>query len=75
MKSQQKGDEEVATALNGSEGPHSGAAEPTLPPEVQERLGDELRKHYASLVAMPLPGRFLELLEQLAKSEDDGGKT
>lgn len=46
--------------------------EPKLPPEVQQKLGDELRKHYASLVALPLPDRFLELLNELAKSEDEG---
>lgn len=46
--------------------------ESKLPPEVQQKLGDELRKHYASLVALPLPDRFLELLNELAKSEDEG---
>lgn len=47
------------------------ATDPKLPPEVQEKLGDELRKYYASLVSMPLPERFIELLDRLAKSEDD----
>lgn len=51
------------------------AMDPSLPPEVQERIGDELRKHYAQLIAQPLPDRFIELLTELAESEEERGQS
>ena len=40
-----------------------------LPPEAQDAIGRKLRAHYGELVEQPLPDKFRDLLEQLAKSE------
>lgn len=74
MKSDRKGDE-LSAEIAAEAVSDMDLPDPKLPPEVQEKLGEELRKHYAALVAMPLPDRFVELLNQLAKSEDDGGES
>lgn len=71
MKSDRKGGEGVCGLSQMAEPVEGDGVEPTLTPEVQERLGQELRKHYASLISMPLPDRFVELLNELAKSEED----
>lgn len=74
MKSDRKGGEGVCGLPQMADPLELDGAEPTLTPEVQERLGQELRKHYASLISMPLPDRFLELLNKLAKSEEDSSE-
>lgn len=68
-------EEELKTGIQtgGEASFETDGGEPTLPREVQERIGDELRKHYAQLVAQPLPDRFIELLNELAESEDESG--
>ena len=40
-----------------------------LPPEAQDAIGRRLRSVYGELVAEPLPDKFRELLDRLAKSE------
>ncbi len=47
---------------------------PMLSPEVQRALGTRIRAAYGELVREPLPDKFKELLEQLAKSEKPSGK-
>lgn len=42
-------------------------SEVRLPPEVQGELGRQLRQVYGKLLAEPLPDKFTQLLEQLAK--------
>lgn len=47
-----------------------------LPPEVQGRLGEELRRSYSKLVSEELPDKFQKLLDQLGRaSKSDGDKT
>jgi len=44
-------------------------ADAILNPEVQGRIGRELRRTYADLVAQPLPDKLSQLLEQLAQTD------
>jgi RNA polymerase sigma-70 factor (ECF subfamily) len=46
---------------------------PTLTPEVQARLGLELRNLFAEMSAEPLPERFSELLRRLEETERQPG--
>jgi hypothetical protein len=48
----------------------SGAEHP-LSPIVQEEIGRRLRAVYGKLAAEPLPDKFVKLLQELAKADDD----
>ena len=47
-------------------------AEANLPSEAQGLIGHQLRQEYRRILAEPLPDKFGQLLEQLAKSETAG---
>jgi len=47
----------------------NGSATPTLAPEVQALIGDQLRAMYEDLVNQPLPDRFAELLKELDETD------
>jgi Anti-sigma factor NepR len=40
-----------------------------LPPEIQNQLGKQLRQVYGKMLAEPMPDKFAQLLQQLAKTE------
>lgn len=64
---QQKGGTEVeaGAAKNGlKEKPHI-----VLPREAQGRIGQHLRRVYGEILSEPLPDKFSQLLESLAKTE------
>ncbi len=44
-------------------------SKPTLSPEIQSKIGDQLRTMYEDLKAEPIPDRFVELLKQLDKPQ------
>jgi hypothetical protein len=41
-----------------------------LPSELQGQIGQRLREAYNELIVEPVPDRFVQLLQQLKKSED-----
>jgi len=41
-----------------------------LPAELQGQIGQRLREAYNELISEPVPDRFVELLQQLKKRED-----
>jgi len=64
---QQKDERQVdaGAARNGSkETPHV-----VLPREAQGRIGQHLRRVYGEILSEPLPDKFSQLLESLAKTE------
>jgi hypothetical protein len=46
-------------------------AKPTLSPDIQAKIGKQLRAYYAGLIEPP-PQRFVELLRKLEGSKDEG---
>lgn len=46
-------------------------SKPSLSPEIQAKIGKQLRAYYAGLIEPP-PERFVELLRKLEKPADDG---
>jgi Anti-sigma factor NepR len=48
-----------------------GKTSASLGPEIQARIGSQLRAYYAGLIE-PTPDRFVELLRQLDKPGDKG---
>lgn len=43
------------------------AGDTSLPPEIQGKIGKELRQVYGRMLAEPLPPKFGKLLEELGK--------
>lgn len=41
-----------------------------LAPAIQGKLGSKLREQYGVLLSEPLPNKFSDLLDQLARSEE-----
>lgn len=41
-----------------------------LAPAIQGKLGSKLREQYGVLLSEPLPNKFTDLLDQLARSEE-----
>lgn len=46
-------------------------AKPSLSPDIQAKIGKQLRAYYAGLIEPP-PERFVELLRKLDKATDEG---
>jgi hypothetical protein len=46
-------------------------AKPSLGPDIQAKIGKQLRAYYAGLIEPP-PERFVELLRKLDKATDEG---
>lgn len=44
-----------------------------IPAELQGQIGQRLREVYNELIGEPVPDRFVQLLQQLKKSEDQSG--
>jgi hypothetical protein len=42
-----------------------------LPSELQGQIGQRLREAYNELIVEPVPDRFVQLLQQLKKREDE----
>ncbi len=53
----------------------SKSENPGLKPEIQEKLGQKLKEVYADVVNEPVPDRFLDLLNQLEKSDNPDKKS
>ena len=49
------------------------ALQPPLPMELQGQIGQRLREAYNELVSEPVPDRFIQLLQQLKKREEEQG--
>lgn len=65
MRQKDKKDVEArAEKLGSKDDPHV-----TLPREAQGRIGQHLRRVYGEILSEPLPDRFSQLLESLAKTE------
>lgn len=45
------------------------ASRVSLPKEAQGRIGQHLRRVYSDILSEPLPDKFAQLLDELAKSE------
>lgn len=43
--------------------------EKVLKPAIQEQLGQALQEAYSDIIQQPVPDRFLELLNQLERTE------
>lgn len=56
-------------AEQSKDGNKSGLAGATLPTEIRGELGRQLRQVYGEMLAEPLPDKFSQLLNDLAKSE------
>lgn len=56
-------------AEQSKDGSKSSLAGATLPTEIRGELGRQLRQVYGELLAEPLPDKFSQLLNDLAKSE------
>ena len=56
------------TAMNIDELQELSAAETNL----EEMIGDRLRRYYATRLSQPLPDKFVDLLRHLAKKEAEG---
>ena len=65
------GDDEDKKRRDGSSSDHSAAAG-AAETSVDERIGQELRKHYDDVANEPLPDRFRELLDRLRRGETHG---
>jgi len=52
--------------LSGSSATRRGKPTASLSPEIQAKIGEQLRAYYAGLIE-PTPERFIELLRQLDK--------
>ena len=48
-----------------------GKTSASLGPEIQAKIGNQLRAYYAGLIE-PAPDRFVELLRELDKPRDQG---
>jgi hypothetical protein len=48
-----------------------GKASASLSPDIQAKIGKQLRAYYAGLIEPP-PERFVELLRELDKGADEG---
>ena len=48
-----------------------GKTSATLSPDIQAKIGKQLRAYYAGLIEPP-PQRFVELLRKLDRSKDEG---
>jgi hypothetical protein len=59
-----------ATPLMKRVSDHVG--EPTLPHEVTTHIGEQLRSYYAELMSEPIPERFVRLLGELGKNDQEG---
>ena len=57
----------------GQSADHTAAkrTKPTLSPDIQAKIGKQLRAYYAGLIEPP-PQRFVELLRKLDRSKDEG---
>ena len=52
------------------EGPAAERGKPQLNPEIQAKIGQQLRKIYDDMVSQGVPDRFADLLDQLDKQND-----
>lgn len=48
----------------------AGNKKPQLSPEIQGKIGQQLRKIYDDMVTQGVPGRFADLLDRLDKRKD-----
>ena len=48
-----------------------GEGDPDVDPVVPEAIGKQLKRMYDDVAEEPIPDRFSELLDQLAKQEQD----
>jgi Anti-sigma factor NepR len=57
---------------SGPKPPTGGAGnkKPQLSPEIQGKIGQQLRKFYDDMVSQGVPARFTELLDRLDKPKD-----
>jgi hypothetical protein len=50
---------------SGPQSPEAGSNTPQLSPEIQGKIGQQLRKIYGDMVNQVVPDRFAELLSRL----------
>lgn len=55
--------------LDGTGGLTDGSSSSPLAPEARDLIGEQLRKHYDSMMNAPIPDRLKDLLTSLAASE------
>jgi hypothetical protein len=53
-----------------SESGGGGNRQPQLSPEIQGKIGQQLRKIYDDVVSQGVPGRFVDLLDRLDKPKE-----